>query len=115
MASSDVARSLLDEEGLPTLKWLLLARVPQKSLTLETFLAGHGMIVGSDDNDGDLVLSLTNTKTIRQQHCLEVASLAIAAGGAIKASHTTTLMTGAEFLGAMNKSEAVARGYKAAR
>jgi hypothetical protein len=48
--------------------------VPQKSLTLETFLAGHGMIVGSDDNDGDLVLSLTNTKTIRQQHCLEVAS-----------------------------------------
>jgi hypothetical protein len=42
-------------------------------------------------------------------------ALAIAAGGAIKASHTKTLMTGAEFLGAMKKSEAVARGYKAAR
>jgi hypothetical protein len=42
-------------------------------------------------------------------------ALAIAAGGAIKASHTTTLMTGAELLGALKKSEAVAKGYKAAR
>ena len=30
------------------------------------------MIVGSDGNDGDLMLSLTNKKTIRQQRCLEV-------------------------------------------
>jgi len=28
---------------------LLEARVPQKSPTFETFLARHGMIVGSDD------------------------------------------------------------------
>jgi len=42
-------------------------------------------------------------------------AVAIAAGGAIKASHTTTLMTGAELLGALKKSEAVAKGYKAAR
>jgi hypothetical protein len=37
-------------------------------------LAGRGMIVGSDGNDGGLMLSLTNIKTIRQQPCLEVAS-----------------------------------------
>jgi hypothetical protein len=36
--------------------------------------AGRGMIVGSDGIDGDPMLSLTNTKTIRQQRCLEVAS-----------------------------------------
>jgi hypothetical protein len=32
------------------------------------------MIVSSDGNDGDLMLSLTNIKTIRQQRCLEAAS-----------------------------------------
>ena len=31
------------------------------------------MIDGSVDNDGHLMLSLTSIKTIRQQHCLEVA------------------------------------------
>jgi hypothetical protein len=41
-------------------------------------------------------------------------SLAIAAGGAIKASHTTALMTGAELMGALKKSEAVGKGYKPA-
>jgi hypothetical protein len=35
---------------------------------------GRGMIVGSDGNDGDLMLALTNIKTIRQQRCLDVAS-----------------------------------------
>jgi hypothetical protein len=36
--------------------------------------AGRGMIVGSDGNDGDLMLSLTNIMTIRQQRCLEGVS-----------------------------------------
>src|SRR5271163_4156475 len=36
--------------------------------------AGHGMTVSSDGNDGDLMLSLTNKTTIRQQRCLEAAS-----------------------------------------
>ena len=40
----------------------------------EDGFAGRGMIVGSDGNDGDLMLSLTNIKIIRQQRCLEVAS-----------------------------------------
>lgn len=40
----------------------------------EDGFAGRGMIVGSDGNDGDLMLSLTNIMTIRQQRCLEGAS-----------------------------------------
>jgi hypothetical protein len=36
--------------------------------------ARRGMIVGSDGIDGDPMLSLMNTKTIRQQRCLEVLS-----------------------------------------
>jgi uncharacterized protein with GYD domain len=42
-------------------------------------------------------------------------AVAIAAGGAIKTSHTTALMTGAELVGALKKSESVAKGYKPAR
>jgi len=38
-------------------------------------------------------------------------ALAMAAGGAINASHTTILMTGAELVGALKKSEAVAKGH----
>ncbi len=38
-------------------------------------------------------------------------ALAIAAGGAIKSSKTTVLMTGAEILGAFEKAAAVAKSY----
>jgi uncharacterized protein with GYD domain len=42
-------------------------------------------------------------------------ALAIAAGGAIKSSKTTVLMTGEEILGALKKATAVAKSYKPAR
>jgi hypothetical protein len=42
-------------------------------------------------------------------------AVAIAAGGAIKSSHTTALMTGAELVAALKKSESVVKGYKPAR
>ena len=42
-------------------------------------------------------------------------AVAIAVGGAIKSSHTTALMTGAELVSALKKSEAVVKGYKPAR
>jgi uncharacterized protein with GYD domain len=42
-------------------------------------------------------------------------ALAVAAGGAIKASRTTPLMTGAEGIAALKKADAVAKTYKAAR
>ncbi|HSE79603.1 MAG TPA: GYD domain-containing protein [Alphaproteobacteria bacterium] len=42
-------------------------------------------------------------------------ALAVAAGGAIKASKTTALMTGAEGVNAMKKADAVAKAYRPAR
>ena len=42
-------------------------------------------------------------------------ALAIAAGGAIKASKTTALMTGAQGVEALKKAETVAKGYRPAR
>jgi uncharacterized protein with GYD domain len=42
-------------------------------------------------------------------------AVAIAAGGAIRSSHTTALMTGAELVAALHKSESVIKGYKPAR
>lgn len=42
-------------------------------------------------------------------------AVAIAAGGAIKSSQTTALMTGAELVTALQKSVSVIKGYKPAR
>lgn len=42
-------------------------------------------------------------------------ALAVAAGGAIKASKTTVLMSGAEGVGALKKADAVAKAYRPAR
>ena len=42
-------------------------------------------------------------------------ALAAGAGGAIKASKTTVLMTGAEGVGALEKASAVAKQYRPAR
>ena len=46
---------------------------------------------------------------------MSAIALAIAAGGAIKASKTTVLMTGMEGVAALKKAEAVAKIYKPAR
>jgi uncharacterized protein with GYD domain len=61
--------------------------------------------------DYDLVIIVD----VPNNESMAAIALAIAAGGAIKASHTTTLMTGAELVAALKKSESVAKGYKAAR
>ena len=61
--------------------------------------------------DYDLVI----IADVPNNESMAAIALAIAAGGAIKASRTTTLMTGAELVGALKKSEAVAKSYKAAR
>jgi len=61
--------------------------------------------------DYDLVI----IAEVPNNESMAAIALAIAAGGAIKASHTTTLMTGVEFVDALKKSVAVANGYKAAR
>jgi uncharacterized protein with GYD domain len=46
---------------------------------------------------------------------MSAVALAVAAGGAIKASKTTVLMTGTEGVGALKKADAVAKAYKPAR
>jgi len=46
---------------------------------------------------------------------MSAIALAIGAGGAVKASKTTVLMTGTECVSAMKKAQTVARGYKPAR
>jgi uncharacterized protein with GYD domain len=42
-------------------------------------------------------------------------ALGVGAGGAIKASKTTVLMSGSEGVGAMKKADAVAKAYRPAR
>jgi uncharacterized protein with GYD domain len=44
-----------------------------------------------------------------------MAAMAVAAGGAVKASKTTPLMTGAQGVAALKKAETVAKVYKPAR
>jgi uncharacterized protein with GYD domain len=61
------------------------------------------------DYDIVIIADLPNNES------MAAIALAIAAGGAIKASRTTILMTGTEFVGALKKSKDVAKDYKAAR
>ena len=46
---------------------------------------------------------------------IAAVALAVGAGGAIKASKTTVLMTGEEGVGALKKADAVAKAYSPAR
>ena len=46
---------------------------------------------------------------------MSAIALAVAAGGAVKASTTTVLMTGTEGMGAMKKADVVVKTYKPAR
>ena len=52
---------------------------------------------------------------VPSNEAMSAIALAIAAGGAIKSSKTTVLMTGSEILGALKKATAVTKGYKPAR
>jgi uncharacterized protein with GYD domain len=61
--------------------------------------------------DYDLVI----VADVPDNESMSAIALAIAAGGAIKSSKTTVLMTGTEILGALKKATAVAKTYKPAR
>ena len=61
--------------------------------------------------DYDLVI----IADVPDNESMSAVALAIAAGGAIKSSQTTVLMTGTEILGALKKARAVAKTYKPAR
>ena len=61
--------------------------------------------------DYDLVI----IADVPDNESMSAIALAIAAGGAIKSSKTTVLMTGTEILGALKKATAVAKTYRPAR
>jgi uncharacterized protein with GYD domain len=52
---------------------------------------------------------------VPSNEAMSAIALAIAAGGAIKSSKTTVLMSGQEIVGALKKAAAVASKYKPAR
>ena len=72
-----------------------------------------GKMVGgwSCFGDYDIVLVVD----VPDNASMSAIALAIAAGGAVKASKTTVLMTGTECVNAMKKADAVAKTYKPAR
>ncbi len=61
--------------------------------------------------DYDLVL----IADVPDNESMAAVALGVAAGGAIKASKTTVLMTGTEGEGALKKADAVTKAYKPAR
>jgi uncharacterized protein with GYD domain len=61
--------------------------------------------------DHDLIL----IADVPNNEAMAAIALAIGAGGAIKSSKTTALMTGAEGVAAMKRADAVAKTYKPAR
>jgi uncharacterized protein with GYD domain len=68
-------------------------------------------VVGNCLGDYDVIL-IADVPNIESMAAIAVA---ITSGGAIKASHTTALITGAELVAALKKSESVVEGYKPAR
>jgi uncharacterized protein with GYD domain len=60
--------------------------------------------------DYDLVI----VADVPDNESMTAIAVAIAAGGAIKSSKTTVLMTGTEIVGALKKATAVAKTYKPA-
>ncbi len=61
--------------------------------------------------DYDLVL----IADVPNNESMAAVALAVAAGGAIRASKTTVLMTGTEGVEALKKADAVAKAYQPAR
>ena len=72
-----------------------------------------GHLVGGWYCFGDYDLTLI--ADVPDNESMSAIALAIGAGGAVKASKTTVLMSGAECVSAMKKAQTVARGYKPAR
>ena len=70
-------------------------------------LVGGGLCFG----EYDLVI----IADVPNNESMAAIALAVAAGGAIKASKTTVLMSGTEGVGALKKADAVAKAYRPAR
>jgi uncharacterized protein with GYD domain len=75
--------------------------------------AAGGKLVGGWYCFGDYDLTLI--ADVPNNEAMTAIALALAAGGALKASKTTVLMSGAEAVAGMKKAETIAKVYKPAR
>jgi uncharacterized protein with GYD domain len=96
--------------------WAAQMKNPQdrvESVGRQATEAVGGKMIGGwyclGDYDVILIADVPNIES------MAAIAVAIAAGGAIKSSHTTALMTGAELVAALKMSESVVKGYKPAR
>ena len=96
--------------------WAAQTKNPQnrvESVGRQASEAVGGKMIGGwyclGDYDVILVADVPNIES------MAAIAVAIAAGGAIRSSHTTALMTGGELVAALKKSESVVKGYKPAR
>ena len=72
-----------------------------------------GKLVGAWYSFGEYDLAII--ADVPDDESMSAIALAIAAGGALKSGKTTKLMTGAQFVNAMKKADAVAKVYRPAR
>ena len=96
--------------------WAAQTKNPQnrvESVGRQACEAVGGKMIGGwyclGDYDVILIVDVPNIES------MAAITVAIAAGGAVKSSHITALMTGAELVAALKKSEAVVKGYMPAR
>ena len=96
--------------------WAAQMKNPQnrvESVGRQVTEAVGGKMIGGwycfGDYDVILIVDVPNIES------MAAIAVAIAAGGAIKSSQTTALMTGPELVAALKKSESVVKGYKPAR
>ena len=96
--------------------WAAQMKNPQnrvESVGRQTTEAVGGQLIGGWYCLGEYdVMLIADVPDIESMAAIAVA---IAAGGAIKSSQTTALMTGAELVTALQKSASVIKGYKPAR
>jgi uncharacterized protein with GYD domain len=96
--------------------WAAQAKNPQnrvESVGRQVCEAVGGKFVGGWLCFGDYDLVLI--ADVPDNESMAAIALGVAAGGAIKTSKTTVLMTGTEGMGALKKVAAVAKAYKPAR
>ena len=96
--------------------WAAQMKNPQnrvESVGRQVCEAAGGEFVGGWLCFGDYDLVII--ADVPDNESMAAIALAVAAGGAIKTSKTTVLMTGDQGVKALNKAEAVAEAYKPAR
>ena len=95
--------AILNEEFRPN-----AAEVDHASRVVAAYDKALAEGVGAVTVDGKMI-------DVPDDESMSAIALAIAAGGALKSGKTTKLMTGAQFVNAMKKADAVAKVYRPAR